>query len=334
MALLIIYHIVLVFQPWAMYISFPQNSDSLSGIWILMAALNIWRIPILFLVSGMGVCFAMERRNWKQMLADRTLRILLPYLFGIIVLQYIADLLSAYLGWDAPYSITFGHLWFLLNIFLYFLWLIGLFVFFKDNPDNAFLLFLSKVIRRRFGIFLFALPVMVEAWLVDPQYFSTFVDTIHGWLIGLIYFFMGFIFVSLRQDFWSAMQKNRWFALNLAILLYLIRLFIYNLEAELDWLTALESFSWMTVVIGFGAKHLNKASRSLRYFSQAVYPVYIVHMPVQFLLSYYLLSLELSAWSKLVLLLAGTFGICLFLYEFILSRIKWLRPLFGMKYHT
>jgi len=181
MALLIIYHIVLVFQPWAMYIGFPQNSDSLDSIWILMAALNIWRIPILFLVSGMGVCFAMERRNLKQMLADRTLRIMLPYLFGIIVLQYIADLLSAYLGWDAAYSITFGHLWFLLNIFLYFIWLIGLFIYLKDKADNAFLRFLSKIMRKRFGIFLFALPVMLEAWLVNPQYFSTFVDTVHGW---------------------------------------------------------------------------------------------------------------------------------------------------------
>ena len=54
-------------------------------------------------------------------------------------------------------------------------------------------------------------------------------------------------------------------------------------------------------------------------------------MPVQHGLSYYLLPLQLPAIFKLVLLLAGTFGICLLLYEYLLKRLKWIRPLFGMK---
>jgi len=153
-------------------------------------------------------------------------------------------------------------------------------------------------------------------------------------VIGLIYFFMGFIFVSLKKDFWFAAQRNRWYALSLAVLLYLVRLFIYNLEAQLDWLTALESFGWMMAVIGFTAKYLNQSSRSLSYFSKAVYPVYIVHLPVQFILAYYLLTLELPAVGKLALMLTGTFGICLLLYEFILKRIKWIRPMFGMKLNS
>jgi hypothetical protein len=33
----------------------------------------------------------------------------------------------------------------------------------------------------------------------------------------------------------------------------------------------------------------------------------------------------------LTLLLAGTFGVSLLLYEYALRRLKWLRPLFGMK---
>jgi len=332
MALLIIYHIVLSFQPWSKYFGFPVNDRPLEGIWILMAAVNIWRIPILFLISGMGVCFALQRRDWKQMLSERTIRLLVPYVFGIFILQYIVYLVLPWLGWAANFMVTFGHLWFLLNIYLYFVWLLGVLIYFKDKPDNAFLRFLTKVMQWRFGIFLFAIPVILEAWLVDPQYFSTFVDSLHGWLLGFICFFTGITFISIQDTFWPAVQRNRWYALSIAILLYLVRFFIFLLEAKLDWLTAIESFSWMLAALGFAAKHLNKPSAALSYLNVAVYPVYIVHLPVQFVLIYYLFPLQLAAELKLVLLLTGTFGLSLFLYEYILRRIKWIRPLFGMKF--
>jgi len=331
MGLLIIYHVVLTFQPWAAYIGFPQNDQTLEWVWIFMAMINIWRIPILFLVSGMGVCFAMERRDWKQLLLDRTVRILVPYLFGMLVLEYLVGILLPYFGWDANFMITFGHLWFLLNIFLYVLWLIGIIIYFKDNPNNAFLRFLSKVIRMPLGIFLFAIPVMLETWLVSAEYFSLYVTTAHGWILGLICFFYGFVFISLRDVFWPAVQKNRWYALILAFSLYLVRLLVFELKPEANWLTGFESMCWMLAILGFGSLYLNKSSRGLSYLSQAVYPVYIVHMPIQFIIAYFLLPLGLSAYWKLLILTVGTFGISLFLYEYILRRIKWIRPLFGMK---
>jgi len=89
----------------------------------------------------------------------------------------------------------------------------------------------------------------------------------------------------------------------------------------------------MLAILGFGSLYLNKPSRSLAYFSKAVYPVYIVHMPVQFTMAYFLLPLSLPAYLKLMLLLAGTFGVSLLLYEYVLRRLKWIRPLFGMKLH-
>ena len=83
LGLLILYHVVVGFQPWAKDIFFIQNDQTLEGLWPLMGMLNVWRIPILFVVSGMGVCFAMERWTWKPLLKDRTLRIFVPFLFGL-----------------------------------------------------------------------------------------------------------------------------------------------------------------------------------------------------------------------------------------------------------
>jgi hypothetical protein len=279
----------------------------------------------------MGVGFAMARRDWKELLKDRTVRILVPYLFGVAILGPVFGVALPHLGWEAEYTLQFGHLWFLLNIFLYVLWLIGLLIYLKDNPDNAFFRFVSGVIRWPLGPFLLALPLVVEAWLVNPEYYAVYVDTAHGWLLGLICFFMGFVVVSIQDVFWPAVARVRWVALAAAASLYLVRLLVFDLQNEPKGLTALESMSWMLAILGFGSMHLNRPSRSLAYLSRAVYPVYIVHMPVQFAAAYFLLPLSLSAHSKLILLLVGTFGISLLLYECILKRLKWIRPLFGMK---
>ncbi len=331
LGLLILFHILLSFQSWAASSGFPQNDDLLEELVPFISMLSVWRIPLLFLISGMGVRFALERRDWKQLLRDRTVRILFPFLFGTYLLGSILLFGLPSLGWDADFMPNFGHLWFLLNIFLYVVWLLSLLVFLKDHPDSGFLRFLSRVIRWPLGLFLFALPLMIEAWLVDPEYFGLYVDNVHGWLLGLLCFFMGFAFISTQEVFWPAVVKIRWPATIVAASLFSVRLFVFELEEVLPWLTALESTSWMLAAIGFGASYLNQPSRTLGYLSQAVYPVYILHLPIQFFLAYFLLPLPISAYLKLTLLLAGTFGVCFLLYEYFLKRLKWIRPLFGMK---
>jgi len=331
LGLLIVFHIVLCFQSWAAEFGFPQNEQLLDELVLFVTLITVWRIPLLFLISGMGVRFALERRDRKQLLKDRTIRIVVPFVFGVYVLGLTIPQLLPHLGWEAEFTIDFGHLWFLANIFAYVLWLLYWLVYLKDHPDNALLRFLTRMIRWPLGLFLFALPLMLEAWLVNPEFFAVYIDTLHGWLIGLICFFWGFLFICLQNEFWPAVKRTRWVALVVAVALYLVRLFAFELQGEPNWLTALESMSWMLAILGFGALYLNKPSRALRYLSLAVFPVYIVHMPVQFLIAYFLLPLALPAYLKLFLLLVGTFGICLLLYELVLRRLKWIRPLFGMK---
>ena len=65
--LLIIYHIGIGFQPWGVFIGFIQNNETLTQLWPPMAMLNIWRIPLLFFVSGMGVSFSLRKRSWKML---------------------------------------------------------------------------------------------------------------------------------------------------------------------------------------------------------------------------------------------------------------------------
>lgn len=328
---LIVFHIVLSFQSWASSAGLPQNDELLPELVPFVSMLAVWRIPLLFLISGMGVRFAMERRGWKELLKERSIRILLPFLFGTYVLGTLSSVFFPRLGWEGEFVPTFGHLWFLLNIFLYVVWLLSLMVFLKERPDNAFLRFLSKLFRRRWGLLVCTVPLIVEATLVNPEYFSVYVDNVHGWVLGLICFFLGFLFISIQTDFWPAVAEARWISLTVAGLLYLFRLFVLGLEGEVSGITALESMCWMYAIIGFGSLYLNKPSRGLSYLNKAVYPVYIVHLPVQLIIAYYLLPVSAPPYAKLMVLIVGTFGVSLLIYEVVLKRLRWIRPLFGIK---
>ena len=332
MGLLIIYHSVVSFQPWATKIYGIQNEQSLEILWIFMAMINVWRIPLLFMVSGMGVRFAMERRDWKQLLKDRTIRILIPFVFGyFFICPIFVYIYIKFYGGEISYHPNPGHLWFLANIFLYVLLLLPLLIYLKNRPDSFVWRVLSSLFSVPVGLFLIALPMMVETWLLNPEYFFSYAMTPHGFWLGMVCFFAGFIFISLKNNFWQSVERVRRSALAAAFLLYLVRLFVFKLDGEPSLMTAFESACWMLAVLGYGSLYFNKPSGSLSYFSKAVYPVYILHFPIQYGISYFLLPLSLPAILKLILLLAGTLGVSLLIYEYVIKRLRLIWPLFGMK---
>ena len=225
-----------------------------------------------------------------------------------------------------------SHLWFLGNIFAYVVLLLPVLLAIKRWPNNVVLRFLTRIVQIPGGIFLFALPLVVEALLVNPDEFVTYADTAHGFWLGMVCFLTGFVFIALKDDFWQRAVQLRGVALLLAFSFYVWRFSAYQLVGVPNGLIALESMLWMLAILGFGANNLNRPSRLLTYLNTAVYPVYIIHLPVQFLLAVLLLPLSIAADMKLYLLLVGTVGVSLLLYEGILKRVRWIRPLFGLKF--
>ena len=63
-----------------------SNSTSSPVLQMFVAFLQEFRLGLLFLVSGMGVRFALATRDNKEFLGERARRLLIPLLFGIIVI--------------------------------------------------------------------------------------------------------------------------------------------------------------------------------------------------------------------------------------------------------
>lgn len=303
--LLIIYHSSIAFQPWGSMIGFITNKESWPALWMPMAVLNVWRIPLLFFVSGMGVRFAMRSRTSLELIGERTRRIFIPYLFGMLVIVPIQ--ISLWRG-KLIYDFNPAHLWFLGNIMAYVVIFALPFYYLKNTsmPKLA-------------GILVFAAALVAEVLIVNPVPYEMYAMTLHGFLLGMIAFFFGYMF-------FAPLAINIWIPFAAAISLAALRLTIHSY----DWLIPIETVSWIIFIVAAGNKYLNKENRTLKYLSAAAYPVYIVHMIFQNLVSLLIFPLSLPVQIKFVLLVILTLGGCLLTYE-VIKRTKVTRFLFGLK---
>jgi len=299
-----------------------------------MMIFNIWRIPILFMISGMGAFFALRNKNWKEFLKDRSVRILFPYIFGFFFICPITLFLAAtFYGKQIGYFPNPGHLWFLGNIYAYVLLLLPIMLYCIKNPDNFIFKIFRILLKHRLGIFSLALITGLEGVLFSPHDYVNYAMNIHGFMLGLICFFLGFILVSMKNDFWPIIKNTRSIALILASIFCMIRFYFVFTMIDYDgpkFVIGFESMCWMLTVFGYGAIYLNHESKALTYLKDAVYPVYILHMPLQSLLSYLIMPTKISLLLKLNLLIIGTLFCSIFLYE-IIKRMNWIRPIFGLK---
>ena len=329
--LLLIYHIAIGFQSWGVFIQFIQSEKSLELLWIPMAMLNVWRIPLLFFVSGMGVCFAIRKRNWKQLIMERTKRMFLPFLFGIFFIVPIHLFLwQKYYNQDLTYSPGQGHLWFLANIFIYVVVLSPLFFYLKRNENGTIVRWLKILFRNPLGLMLIVVFFILEAVLIRPETYEMYAMTLHGFLLGLLAFLFGFCFIISGNTFWQTILKWRWLYLSIAVILYFVRLTVFQLKAP-NYLMAIESNIWIFAILGFAYKYLNRPSKTLSYLSQGAYPIYIIHMIFLYLGSFLIFPLGISTTLKFILIVAFTSIGCFTLYDLIIKRTRFLRPLFGLK---
>ncbi len=109
--ILLVFHIMIMFQSYANYVRFIQSPELLEVMMIPLSLSSVMRIPLLFFVSGMGVFFSLQRRTWGGLIWERTLRIVVPLIFGSLAIVPIHKFIYAkYYGEKFAYDFDFGHL--------------------------------------------------------------------------------------------------------------------------------------------------------------------------------------------------------------------------------
>ncbi len=323
-----------------------------------MLFVNQWRLPILFVISGMGTYYALNKRSGKQFALERFVRLYIPLAIGMLLVvppqvyferltngQFAGSYFDfwpaqAFIGIYPEGNFSWHHLWFLPYLLLFSLVLIPVFLYFRKNPDNRFFRWLRSQMGRPLGLFWLVIPLYLTESFLEP-FFPVTHALVGDWftLINyMILFFYGFVLIALKNDFWAIVKQRRktyllFGVIGFSIFLSTVMLFedsIYRHFSE-AFIKVFNLWAWILAIFGYGAAYLNKPSKLLAYCNEAVYPFYILHQTVTICIGYYIMNLDWGFLSKFLALTIGTFGVSWVLYEFGIRRWKWIRPLFGLK---
>lgn len=354
--LLIIYHVGMFFVPWGWHL---KNNMSFDWLRWPMLFVNQWRLPILFVISGMGTSFALSYRSGRLFAWERVKRLGIPLLFGMFFIippqvyierlvqkqysgSYLDFLISgAFVNGIYPSgNFSWHHLWFLPYLLIFSLILIPAFLYLRNHPHSIVIKKTKSLLHQGFGIYFVVLPLWFVEVLVEP-----FFDETHA-LIGdwfalsyyILFFFIGFLFIRCQTAFWNAIDKIKAKSLVLGIICFCLLVIRWNYIEDGLIIHIMEAlikivniWSWVFVLFGYAAKYLNQKSALLLYCNTAVYPFYILHQTVQVILCYFIMDENWGLGIKSFILILGTFLISWILYEGLIRRINVLRPLFGIK---
>ncbi|NNL80585.1 MAG: acyltransferase family protein [Flavobacteriaceae bacterium] len=348
--ILIIYHVGMFFVPWGWHI---KNDVIVDWFQLPMAFVNQWRLPILFVVSGMGTRYAMSFRSGKVYLKERLWRLGIPLIAGILLIippqVYLERIVNEdftgnyfqfyphfFEGIYPSGNFSWHHLWFLPYLLLMSLLATPLFLKWR-RPKNKFIhWFKERLEKSPYYLYLFTVPLFFVEAFMEPIFPVTHA-LIGDWYALVLYSFLflyGFILIGTGDVFWSSVVKLKKIAAVIGIICFPILIWFWlNVDSSffIPVLKILNLWSWIIVIFGFSARYLNKEGKVVKYRNRAVYPFYILHQTIIVILGYYLMNLPIHYGLKFVIMLVGTFGISWILYEFIIRRTPFLRPLFGIK---
>lgn len=360
--LLIFYHIGMFYVSWGWHVKSVHAGETLEP---AMRLLNPWRLALLFFISGLALRFAIDKAKLGSFTRQRTLRLLIPILFGmfvIVVPQAYLQLVEAgefsggysafyleYLKASTDYSVilpTWNHLWYIVYLMIYTLVLVPMARPLANFMTGRGAQITQKIFGGRFGVLgvmlIPVLPYLIYRVFLDP-YFPTTHDVINDWANHAHSFTMlltGFI-LAKDKAFWGAVERAFKPALTTAISLGVILNFTWMnwdaVAADEAWLWparfAKIIYAWVCILTLLGAaqKWLNRPSEILSYMTEAIFPWYILHQTITVVAGYTLTRQGLSFGSEFILVTLATFAGCALLHELIIRRTNWIRPLFGLK---
>ena len=341
--ILLFYHTGMVFVGWDFHIQNAETLDSLRG---PMDVAHRLRMPLLFVIAGVGLKFAMRNRTGGQVLQERTLRLFLPLVIGMLLIvppQLYFERLSrgewhgGYLDFLIqrvaqlePYpkgNLSWHHLWFVMYLYVYVLLLMPLLLWWRRRP----------MLKPGYWIYSLGLPLAINEAILKPIFPESH-NLISDWYTFNHYLLLtlyGFSLASTTSIWeWIAARRQHTLVTTVALIAVALLLRALHLipDTPLDALIA-NLFTWFAILsmLGYGKVYLSLNNGFIRWARDASYPIYILHQTFIIALAYFVIQTRWSATLKYWVIVLSTLLLCVLTYEYVIRRFAFVRPLFGMK---
>ena len=352
-ALLILYHAGFAWTGWGWHL---DSNDTLPWLAAAMRFTNRWRIPLIYMVAGGAVVLALGQRSARTFAMDRIRRLLLPLVFGVLVLvppqvylerRWKGAFAGSFVQW-LPHAydrgnLAWNHLWFVAYVLLMTFALLPVFLWARTPHGHAVQAGVAKAMMRANLHWLMAVPIALAMLLLAP--ITRNVNYLVGDWYGiasaaLLMLYGGFIFNApemlavLNRQCWIAVAVGTvaFFALDLLVFQAPpgahVRVLGVPVYAPLS---AINMIGWLFAAVGLANRYLQSRPRFLIWATEALYPFYMIHQTVTVIAVYWLLWWRVPPFPAFLLTVVATFGGTALIYAGAVRPWPWVRPLFGLK---
>ena len=341
-----------------------KNATTYFSVQIFEVFMENWMMPLMFVISGASIFYALGKSGVLNFFKDKVLRLLVPLLVGVFThvslqvymekvthgqfsgsyfqfLPHMFDGIYLDIGSSGNFAFAGLHLWYLLVLFLFSLLCYPLFRLLK-GPGRKVLKVMGDILAFPGAMFLLlALPLMTMESLTGDTFWDEV--TPGGWSFPmyLLFFLGGFVLIS-NERLQERIRKDRWISLGLGLALLGTFLWMQvravfqpafepTFEAWNDVLASLSSWALILGFMGLARHYLSFTNPFVKYSNEAVLPFYILHQTVLLSIGFFVVSWPIPDLAKWLVIAPVSFVLILGLYEYLVRRSNILRFLFGMK---
>ncbi len=352
--LLILTHVTYVYRTTAWRVQSEH-----AGLWgdLLVEALSPWRMSLVFFIGGAATRFMLQNRDLGGFTVNRILRLGVPFAMAALLLVppmwYMTDPLARgqdYLvyvmhtpmhahtvyGYHLP---DLGHVWFLPYLFCYAMTAALAWRFAPRAWKHAEALFAAAPVV----ILVAAMAVLfvVSDALLKPVFGRSdmLIDDPAGHVRAIPAFLAG-LMLARADAVWTKLRKARVWLAPAALAAMAAALAATAIEtassqtlspAVVGTVDGIYGALAVFAILAIAQDLLNRDSPALRYLSDAIMPVYLMHQPVIIAAGLGLFALGAPVWVEYPLLLACTALIPLTIYHLVIRGSDPLRLAFGLR---
>lgn len=323
----VFFHAMLAYSPALDQLWLTADREQSVVIDIIAWFSHLFRMPLFFVIAGFFVAYLVSKRGMRSMLFNRTKRVLVPFIIFLplclwaivaslmsavatvehksLVLQMVVQAMATPGTPPPPFSTM--HLWFLYNLMFF---CVLTWVFSYINWSRLSQLF--SAIKPLPFIVIFPLLLIPGLLLVESPFPAPEQLLPQLWAFGFfgLFFALGY-WIFRAQDFIDRFQPYLVILLIASLVLYagyyilLPKEFTFPstpIEFPQNIIMKLcEAYIsvWMTLVcLVAGKRYVNSHNRTMRFFSDSSYWIYIVHLPVLFAVQYQLMDKDWGLLAK------------------------------------
>lgn len=347
MMLGVVLHSAVIFDPLENWlIASPITADYSDYI---VKGIHTFRMPAFFVISGYFCVLTLSRYKVRKFITLRLARITIPFFTTAITLNSLQTLLLDSTGWRVLEIETYlleggwiSHLWFLVNIMVYFTVAVILFSLFQGSISRLGKI-LAKIFQLTPVIFIVCLFPLFSLGIHAFGYFGfnlnfAFLGFLNAYelLIYAPYFIVGCVLAMEKDLIIRFSSVNPLLSLSL-----LIGFFVYLQYLPLTNNSLLKAFeiyiqllsTWVATLLSFALAYLylNLDSKIWRFLSDSSYTVYLFHHIFVVTLGIGFISLNIIPSIGIVLLILISLASTLMIHKFLITRYSVLSYLFNGK---